>query len=223
MKHYHFESKPIASQNAIVSGPHYRFTILTDRLIRYEWSHDGKFEDRASTFAINRELSVPKFQVVDRSDELEIINEHFHLSYDKKRFSPSGLLCSFSSKITLWGAQWRYGLEAIHGSRENLGGTARTLDEVDGRCDMGHGVLSTFGYAALDDSMSMLFDGEGFVAGRRPGDRIDGYLFCHGHSYKDAIRDFYKVSGKQPVLPRWALGNWWSRYYSEYSPGPGSN
>ncbi|ETI28134.1 hypothetical protein G647_00583 [Cladophialophora carrionii CBS 160.54] len=213
MKHYHFESKPIAHKDAIVSGPHYRFTILTDRLLRYEWSYDGKFEDRASTFAINREFPVPKFQIVDRSDELEIINEHFHLSYDKKRFSPSGLLCSFSAKITLWGAQWRYGVEPIHGSRENLGGTARTLDEVDGRCDVGTGVLSTFGYAALDDSKSMLFDGEGFVAGRRPGDRIDGYLFCHGHDYKGAIRDFYKVSGKQPVLPRWALGNWWSRYY----------
>src|ERR1700759_5697862 len=80
MKHYSFDSKPVAHEDAIVSGPHYRFTILTDRLVRYEWSHDGKFEDRASTFAINREHPVPKFQVVDRSEELEIINEHFHLS-----------------------------------------------------------------------------------------------------------------------------------------------
>ncbi|KIW78486.1 hypothetical protein Z517_08323 [Fonsecaea pedrosoi CBS 271.37] len=213
MKHYHFESKPVAHADAIVSGPHHRFTVLTDRLIRYEWSYDGKFEDRASTFAINREFPVPKFQVVDRPDELEIINDHFHLSYDKKRFSASGLLCSFSAKVTLWGAQWRFGAQPSHGRQENLGGTARTLDEVDGRCDMGNGVLSRFGYAALDDTKSMLFDGQGFVAGRRPGDRIDGYLFCHGHDYKGAIRDFYAVSGKQPLLPRWALGNWWSRYY----------
>ncbi len=28
-------------------------------------------------------------------------------------------------------------------------------------------------------AQSMLFDGEGFVAPRRPGDRIDGYLFCY--------------------------------------------
>src|ERR1700749_863132 len=93
MKHYHFESKPVAHQDAAICGPHYRFTILTDRLIRYEWSYDGKFEDRASTFAINREFPVPKFQVIVRPDGLEVINEHFHLSYDKKRFSPSGLLC----------------------------------------------------------------------------------------------------------------------------------
>lgn len=214
MKNYHFESRPVAHPEAIVSGPHYRFTVLTDRLIRYEWSYDGKFEDRASTFAINRELPVPKFQKIERADEVEIINEHFHLSYDKKRFSTSGLMCSFSAKITLWGAQWRYDdTPEAWRPDHNLGGTARTLDDCDGRCDMGGGVLSRDGYSSINDSKSMMFDGQGFVAGRRPGDRIDGYLFCHGHDYKGAIRDFYAVSGKQPVLPRWALGNWWSRYY----------
>lgn len=33
------------------------------------------------------------------------------------------------------------------------------------------------------------------------------------------LRDFYKLSGAVPLLPRYALGNWWSRYwkYSEES------
>src|SRR5882757_2110835 len=121
MKGYHFESKPLAHPKAIISGPHYRFTMLTDRLIRYEWSYDGKFEDRASTFAINRELPVPEFHTIDKPEELEIINEHFHLSYDKKRFSESGMMCSFSAKVTLWGTQWRYNSSPSHGRRENLG------------------------------------------------------------------------------------------------------
>jgi len=209
MKDYVFSSHPKANPEATITGPQYRFTILTERLVRYEWSYDGRFEDRASTFAINREFPVPQFQKIDKPDEMEIVTQHFHLSYDKKRFSQSGLMASFNAKITLWGAQWRYDSALAY----NLGGTARTLDEVDGRCDMGTGVLSRFGYAAIDDSTSMLFDGHGFVAPRRPGDRIDGYLFCHGHDYRGAIRDFYALSGKQPLLPRWALGNWWSRYY----------
>ncbi|KIW45381.1 uncharacterized protein PV06_03777 [Exophiala oligosperma] len=216
MKNYHFESRPVARPEAMVSGANYRFTILTDRLIRYEWSEDGEFEDRASTFAVNRDFHqkvVPKFQVVDHEDGLEIINEHFHLSYDKKRFSPSGLLCTIAGKLTLWGTQWRYNDNVDLSQGRNLGGTARTLDDCDGRCDMGFGVVSRDGFAAVDDSKSMLFDGRGFVAGRRPGDRVDGYLFCHGHDYKGAIHDLYAVSGKQPLLPRWALGNWWSRYY----------
>ena len=38
-------------------------------------------------------------------------------------------------------------------------------------------------------------------------------MFAYGHDYADALRAFYAVSGAQPVLPRWALGNWWSRYH----------
>lgn len=31
--------------------------------------------------------------------------------------------------------------------------------------------------------------------------------------YKAAVKALYAVSGSQPLLPRWSLGNWWSRYY----------
>ena len=54
MKDYVFPTDPIANKDSVVSGPNYRFTVLTDRVIRYEWAEDGQFEDRASTFAINR-------------------------------------------------------------------------------------------------------------------------------------------------------------------------
>jgi len=211
MKDYKFETRPKANPDAIIQGPQYRFTILTNRLIRYEWAEDGKFEDRASTFAINRDLPVPKFHKNETEDSLEVISDHFQLTYDKKRFSPSGLSVAFNTKITLWGVPWRYGEEQ---QQHNLGGTARTLDEVDGRCDMGFGVLSRKGHATVDDSESMLFTNDGWVAGRLPGDRIDGYLFGYGHDYRGAMKAFYALSGSQPVLPRWALGNWWSRYYA---------
>lgn len=212
MKDYKFDTKPKANPAAIVQGKNYRFTILTDRLLRYEWSADGKFEDRASTFAINRDFPVPKFHVYEEGDhDLEIVTDFFQLSYDKERFTPSGLLVSFTAKVTDWGAQWRFGHETREG---NLGGTARTLDGVDGRCDMGHGVCSLEGYSQVDDTHSMLFDGTGWVSRRMPGDRIDGYLFGYGHDYRAAVKALYQLSGNQPVLPRWALGNWWSRYYA---------
>ncbi|KAL1976828.1 hypothetical protein VTN31DRAFT_3110 [Thermomyces dupontii] len=211
-------ANPVANPASIVAGRNYRFTVLTDRLLRYEWASDGQFEDRASTFAINRWFPEPKFRVIDREDELEIITDYFHLTYDKKPFSPTGLVVHFNYRYTEWSKPWRYGVKGDNdeGQKFNLGGTARTLDLCDGRCDMGHGVLSRAGYAALDDSTSMLFDGD-FVAARRNGagtDRIDGYLFCYGHDYKGAIRTLYALSGKQPVLPRFALGNWWSRFYA---------
>ncbi|KAE8375742.1 putative alpha-xylosidase [Aspergillus bertholletiae] len=208
MNKYVFPTRPKANPKAIISGPKYRFTVLTDRLLRFEWAEDGRFEDRASTFALNRDLSVPEFRIID-NDGLEIVTEHFHLSYDKKRFSPSGMVAHLSAKTTKYGTEWRFGTP----STLNLGGTARTLDLCDGRCDMGDGILSKAGFSVIDDSDSMLFDGQGFVASRPTGDRVDGYLFAYGRDYKAAIKAFYAVSGKQPVVPRYALGNWWSRYY----------
>ena len=49
---------------------------------------------------------------------------------------------------------------------------------------------------------------------------VDLYFFGYAHRYIEAVRDFYRLTGPQPLLPRFALGNWWSRYYrytqSEY-------
>ena len=64
----------------------------------------------------------------------------------------------------------------------------------------------------IDDSSSMLFTDEGFVDARISG-RTDHYLFAYVKDYQGALRDFYKLSGSMPVVPRWALGNWWSRYH----------
>lgn len=208
MEQHIFPSQPIANADAVVTGLKYRFTLLDPMVLRYEWAADGIFEDRASTFAINRYFPAPAYRVEETSSHLEIITPSFQVSYNKQRFSPHGLSVSFKSKVTMWGADWKFGSP----SSSNLGGTARTLDDIDGRCDMGTGVLSRDGHATIDDSESMLFDSQGFVAPRSTGDRIDGYLFVYGHNYKGAIRAFYAISGPQPSLPRWSLGNWWSRF-----------
>jgi len=206
-----FRTSPKARGGSIVTAPDakYRFTVLTDGLLRYEWSSDGRFEDRASTFVINRDLPTPTFRVLDQEEGgLEIITARFHLSYGKTGFTASSLTAQVLGNVSDWKSRWRYGTPA-----ENLGGTARTLDDVDGRMALDPGILARYGYATIDDSHSMLFDGGGWVTGRVAGDRIDGYLFAYGHDYRTAIRDFYRISGSTPLLPRWALGNWWSRFY----------
>src|ERR1700712_1470342 len=72
MDEYKFTCEPLANSESIVAGPHYRFTIINDKVIRYEWSEDGVFEDRASTFAINRKFPKPEFLVEDKENQLEI-------------------------------------------------------------------------------------------------------------------------------------------------------
>jgi alpha-glucosidase (family GH31 glycosyl hydrolase) len=205
---YDFKTRPVAHSDAIVQGDKYRFTVLTDGLLRFEWSEDGQFEDRASTFAINRELAVPEFYVWDRGHAIEIVSHRFHVLYDKKKFSSEGFAISMKGPDA---KRWTYGQQM-----SNLGGTRRTLDTIDGRAEIGPGVLSKDGFAVIDDSKTMLFEKDGWIAPRRPaneGDRIDGYIFVYGRDYRAAVRAFYAVSGSQPLLPRFALGNWWSRYH----------
>ncbi|KAJ5396399.1 hypothetical protein N7509_004512 [Penicillium cosmopolitanum] len=210
MHRYSFPHEPVAHPNAIVGGTgKYRFTILADGLLRYEWAEDHLFEDRASVFAINRRLPVPEFRVKYDDDTLQIITSRFHLTYNKGAFSASGLSASVKGHFGPHSSIWRYGAPT-----SNLGGTARTLDEVDGRTALESGVISREGFATLDDSNSMLFDESQWVTLRRSGKRVDGYLFAYGHDYQLAIQAFYRLSGPQPLLPRWALGNWWSRYHA---------
>ena len=65
-------ANPAADPAAVVSLGEVRFTLLTDRLVRMEWSPGGRFEDRASLIFINRNLPVPAFSV-DSSGETVVI------------------------------------------------------------------------------------------------------------------------------------------------------
>ena len=206
--HLTLETSPVADPDAVVQGDRWRITVLTDGLIRLEWSEDGAFEDRASTFALRRELPVPEFEVVEGEAALEIVTERLRLVYDRGPFSPAGLSIQVRGDVSNYRSVWRYGEPA-----RDLGGTARTLDDVDGRLPLGPGVVSRYGYAELDDSRSFLFTGDGWVS-PRDGGGTDIYVFAYGHDYAGALGAFYAVSGPQPVLPRWALGNWWSRYHA---------
>jgi hypothetical protein len=50
-------------------------------------------------------------------------------------------------------------------------------------------------------------------AGRRVVS-VDWYMFGHGLNYTQALKDFVAVSGRIPLLPRYALGPGFSRWYA---------
>lgn len=204
--HLRIQSEPLASAQQTVSGATYRFTVLTSRMIRMEYSPDGIFEDRPSQLALNRNFDAPQFRVIDDTHHLQIITEHLHLSYDKQRFSPNGLTVQVKGKLSAYHSLWRYSEAG-----ENLGGTARTLDEANGAIPLEPGLMSRNGYSVLDDSASLLLDGGWFSP--RTADTVDLYLFGYGRSYRACLQDFYRLSGRTPLLPRFTLGNWWSRYH----------
>lgn len=214
-----YETNPAADSNAIVRGDKYRFTILTSRLIRIEYDENGIFEDRTTQTVINRLFPVPKFTVNDGGHSLRIITEHVEVRYTKEQFSPNSLTVRYvgknsSVKAGGFSSEWHYGEK----TRFNLKGTARTLDTVNGACELEDGIMSKGEITVLDDSGTLALTDDGWV---EPRDGcIDQYLFCYGMSgeqrfdFQGALRDFYALTGKPPLIPKFALGNWWSRYYS---------
>ncbi|MDD9206060.1 glycoside hydrolase family 31 protein, partial [Georgenia sp. 10Sc9-8] len=135
--------------------------------------------------------------------------------YDKGPFTPSGLSVTMRGRVQdTHRTRWRYGdpVQDPSGRLSNLGGTARTLDDVDGPIELEPGLLSYTGYAVVDDSASLLMTQDGWVR-PRPGGGEDLYFFGHGRDYAAVLREFFRLTGPSPLLPRWALGNWWSRYH----------
>lgn len=194
----------------VMTGSNYRISFLTERLIRLEYQAQGQFEDQLTTLARCR--SFPDVPVVTRrgAKGLEADTGFLHLVYDEQPFSSSGLSISLKGNVIHYGAVWHYG-----DSLETLGGTARTLDGVDGETEVDNGVVSLYGFSVLDDSQSMLLTEDGRFQPRQR-EKTDLYFFGYGHDYAGCMRDFHALTGAVPMLPRYALGNWWSRYH-EYT------
>jgi len=97
----------------------------------------------------------------------------------------------------------------------NLGAWTRCFDGQNGSCQLWDGLISKDGWFLLDDSKTALMTTDWVK--ERPGHSKgyqDGYFFGYGHDYKTGLSDFYKITGNPPLLPKWAFGNWFSRYYS---------
>ena len=217
---------PAMSPTTTLQGEHWRIGLITESLIRLEWSDSGDFEDRATLMAVDRAFlpsGAVDYTTGERDGMLVVETPALRLTYDRKPFSKEGLTIVVKGVPDSQFNTWHYGDDP----KGNLGGTARTLDEADGAIPLGQGVISRDGWAVLDDSASNVFvtadaDGnlpDGVVAyggiGVAPRDHreTDIYFFGYGRRYREAVHDFQKLSGPAPLLPRYALGNWWSRYY----------
>ena len=204
---YHVKTTPKSRAESILQGEKYRITVLTEGLLRLEYSQDGIFEDRPSQTVWNRDFETPEFMAEKSEKGLSIRTNRLHLTYSGEEFTRDSLRIQVFAEGCTYGSVWRYSDPV-----KDLGGTARTLDEADGAVPLGHGVISREGFAILDDSRTLLLTEDGSIAPRE-GERKDIYFFGYGREYIACLKDFYKLCGRPPMLPRFALGNWWSRYH----------
>lgn len=200
--------EPLADPAAVVVHGESRFTVLTPRLIRIEWAPDAAFDDRPSYAFPTRRGPAPAFHLAVNGDELT-------LDTGALRLSRSGLAGPHSAdnlRVELGpnGVQWSPGAADPH----NLRGARRTLDGCRGEAALDPGILSRSGWALHDDSNLVRFDpNTGWVQPAAPVPRQDWYFFGYGHDFKGALAEYARFGGAVPMIPRWLLGAWWSRFW----------
>ena len=202
---------PHARPESMVLRGGARFTVLTARLLRLEWSPIGEFTDDATFAFPNRHAeSAPAFTVREDGVRLWIETAALTLSY---RLG-GGAFTAENLAITLHVGDetrtWRPGQPNLG----NLGGTRRTLDFTAGDAPLEPGLVSREGWALFDDSAGVVMrPDDGWVAARAPRSIQDWYFFGYGHAYADALADYTQFGGAVPLIPRYALGSWWSRFW----------
>ena len=92
---------PVADPAAVVTSGNARFTVLTSKMIRIQYSATAQFEDRATFAVVNRRLPVPQFTTEEADGYLYIRTDDVALRYkvgsafsaaDKK---PDNLMVTF--------------------------------------------------------------------------------------------------------------------------------
>ncbi len=208
---YKVNGKPYSKN--VIFYKDYRITLITDSLFRIEQNNEKKFNDLATQTIINRDLGIVSFSIKENKDSLEINTSKIKIILGESIASSRVIVNGKSLKIS---------------NSDNLKGTFSTLDRFDGKyymsgetgnfvkdknqiplCD---GVCSKNGIAVIDDSRALCFDDSGKICETKALG-IDCYVFAFGDNYKEAVKQFFAISGKPPIIPRFALGNWWSRYY----------
>lgn len=205
-KRFCCDTHPVALPGNVVRGECYRFTVLTPWLLRLEYDAAGRFEDRASQVVFHRDFPQCGFRVRETEKLLILETEALALRYlPNAPFGGNTLVIKLKCEP---GSTWHYGEEF-----EDLGGTARTLDRMDGPCPLDRGVCSRHGFSVIDDSNSLLLEEDGWF-GVRGENTVDCYFFGYGFDYLGAVGALYDLTGAPPLLPGYALGNWWSRYHA---------
>ena len=232
--------KAIANQECVFRGIRYRITVLTERLVRLEYSQKGLFENHPSELVWYRNFKKPEFTVNETGKVLNIKTKYFELNYTKDKKFRGGILgFNKNLQITLAGSEkpWYY----KHPEAKNYGAPSNSIDDsgkvwyfnhpevrnydtsVFGLNDtknkeLKKSLYSLDGFACIDDSKSKVMLENGSYVKRENSKNLDLYVFFYGKDFYYCLNDYFMITGYPPLIPRYALGNWWCKedFYNEF-------
>lgn len=204
-KHLLIKTEPVALNENVVYFKDFRITVLFDRLFRIEKNVKGDFSDLATQSVWFRNMPEVSYGINQTESFIEI----------KTALVTLHLECAIEDSYVIIGEK-----KVPINNDGNLLGTTRTLDQYNGdvhikkftRLKLGEGVCSKTGVAVIDDTESLRLTSAGSLV-EKSSDEFDKYVFAYGKEYREAVKALYAITGSTPMLPRYAFGNWWSRYH----------
>ncbi len=209
-EHLKYNSKDLVCDSKVVfKGINYRITLLSDRLIRFEYAPGGAFYDGATEIVHNRKFPEPKFKREEDDKYLVITTKYFVMQYAKEKpfkgpsFAPdSNLKIKLNNTDKIW--------YPSHPEARNFKGSAYSIDDFGSETVLSNGLYSTDGFAVLDDSNSLLINEDGYLI-KSEKKRQDFYVFLYRRDFGLCLKDYFTLTGYPPLIPRYALGIWWNR------------
>lgn len=205
-------TKAKSDQKAIVQGSNYRLSVISERIIRLEFSPNGQFNDRPTQLIKKRNIGLPDFSVRQDANIAEVTTKYYSLTYIKGQpFVGTKVDPMKNLKITLLSRErdrnkdWYVG----HPEARNMLGNMVGVD-VNIPVGLQKGLYSLDGFCSLDDSLGKVIMEDGTLADP-PANHLDIYVFMYDRDFKQALFDYFKMTGAPALIPRYALGNWWSR------------
>ena len=200
------KTAPVALAENTVRFADYRITVLADRLFRVEKDATGAFNDAATQSVWFRNMPAQRFTAKEENGRLVVTTACATLT-----IAPDFAECT----VELDGI-----VHPLANDADNLKGTSRTLDGYNGEYSIfdGHrkqlrdGVCSKGGVAVVDDTGTLCLGDDGQLTPAAANEK-DVYVFAFGRDYRAAVVALYAITGRAPMLPRYAMGNWWSRYH----------
>ena len=193
MKRFSVEANPVAV-NIAYEKKGCRISVLTPCLVRVE---KDLVTDLPTQTVWNRDLGVVAYEVEEKQGKCIIKTEEAVFTVDIAKAVAVSVILKDGTMVTDFDSG-------------NLMGTARTLDNINGSVKLAPGILSRSGACEMDDSKSLLLEEDGKILPRP--ECSDRYYFAYGHDYLRQLKDFFRLTGPVPLIPKFALGNWWSRY-----------
>ncbi len=193
----------------IIRGQKYRITVLTERLLRLEYSETGNFLDVPTNQIWYRALPECKFDKKEDNTYLEIETSYLKLYYTKEKPFYGGKVNPMSNlKVELKNTDrvWYYG----HPEVRNFGAPGTELSDKHGKVHFRKALYSIDGFVSIDDSKTDILNPNGTLSPRE-NEAIDLYLFCYNKDFDLCLKDYFAITGKPALIPRYALGNWWNR------------